>query len=68
MIKKKKIAMSAKKKGANKLVTYHVNCDCCSYDWTRYPTKGKFMRCRGCHRLLGDMDVSVVTLNEKKYR
>ena len=45
------------------LVTYHVNCDCCSYNWTRRPMRGAFLRCKGCGRLVGDMDVSIVTPN-----
>lgn len=41
-------------------VTYHINCDCASYFWTRKPVgEGRFMRCRGCGRRLGDFDYTV---------
>jgi len=43
-----------------KKITYHINCDCSSYNWTRRPKKGLFIRCKGCGKLLGDMEVSVV--------
>ena len=43
------------------LITYHVNCDCASYFWTRHPMRGAFLRCKGCGRRVGDMDVSIVT-------
>lgn len=38
---------------------YRINCDCCLYKWERYPPK-RFMRCRFCRRLLGDMQVELV--------
>ena len=40
-------------------VRYQINCDCSSYIWERMPPKGSsFMRCRDCHKILGDFEVS----------
>ena len=41
--------------------TYRINCDCASYLWTRKPAPpGRFMRCRGCGRSLGDFQVAIL--------
>jgi hypothetical protein len=42
------------------LVTYHINCGCSSYNWTRRPMRGAFLRCKGCGKLVGDMGVNLV--------
>jgi hypothetical protein len=41
---------------------YKINCDCASYTWTRNPPKKGvlFMRCRGCHKPLGDLQVTYI--------
>ena len=45
---------------------YHISCDCASYDWTRRkPRSGLFMRCRGCHKILGPMQVSMYRETKK---
>ena len=54
------------KKTKSKEITYHVNCDCASYNWTRTPMKGILMRCRGCNKLLDFMSFSVLDKDWKK--
>jgi hypothetical protein len=40
---------------------YKINCDCCSYVWERRrPPQAKFLKCRGCGRKLGDMQVTEI--------
>jgi hypothetical protein len=46
--------------GGVKKRRYRINCDCGSYVWERYPPR-RFMRCRGCGRSLGHMQVEVIS-------
>jgi len=52
------------------MTLYHINCDCCSYDWARRAVPaGKFMRCRHCGKQLGDMQYTIIeTINARKRR
>jgi hypothetical protein len=48
-----------------RLYRYRINCSCASYTWTRSKQRGVFMRCRGCGKLLGDMEVDYLGPEDK---